>query len=189
MTTSLGTSTLMSVVPEEGPISPSDPAQPPGNAAQLPPLRSVHTTSFPELLARIGASLLVTTYQAGKLVVVRNEAGKLKTHFRNFGAPMGCAPRRQARAGHGLANLGVPRRPRRGGEARTTRRDTTPASCPDRATSPATSRATRWPGSATNSGSSTPGSPASARWTSREADKVSGVLSLLFRSLVGPTVV
>ena len=90
MTTSLGTSTLMSVVPEEGHISPSDPAQP-GDAAQPPPLRSVHTTSFPELLARIGASLLVTTYQAGKLVVVRNEAGKLNTHFRNFEAPMGLA--------------------------------------------------------------------------------------------------
>ena len=60
-------------------------------AALLPPLRSIHTTNFPELLARLGASLLVTTYQAGKLVVVRNEAGKLNTHFRDFQAPMGLA--------------------------------------------------------------------------------------------------
>jgi uncharacterized protein (TIGR03032 family) len=54
-------------------------------------MRSVHTTNFPDLLAQLGASLLVTTYQAGKLVVVRNEAGKLNTHFRNFEGPMGMA--------------------------------------------------------------------------------------------------
>jgi uncharacterized protein (TIGR03032 family) len=91
MTMSLGTRTIMPVVSEEGLIRLSDPTQQPGDAAQPPPLRSVHTTNFPELLARIGASLLVTTYQAGKLVVVRNEAGTLNTHFRNFDAPMGLA--------------------------------------------------------------------------------------------------
>ena len=32
------------------------------------PLRAVHTTNFPALLRQLGASLLVTTYQAGKLV-------------------------------------------------------------------------------------------------------------------------
>ena len=61
------------------------------DVAQPPPLRSIHTTNFSELVARIGASLLVTTYQAGKLVIVRNEAGKLNTHFRSFEAPMGLA--------------------------------------------------------------------------------------------------
>ncbi|MCO6047900.1 TIGR03032 family protein [Aeoliella sp. ICT_H6.2] len=55
------------------------------------PLRSVHTTSFPELLAQIGASVLVTTYQAGKLVVLRNDGGVLNTHFRNLLKPMGLA--------------------------------------------------------------------------------------------------
>ena len=55
------------------------------------PLRSVHTTSFPELLAQIGASVLVTTYQAGKLVVLRNDGGVLNTHFRNLHKPMGLA--------------------------------------------------------------------------------------------------
>ena len=55
------------------------------------PLRSVHTTSFPELLAQIGASVLVTTYQAGKLVVLRNDGGVLNTHFRNLVKPMGLA--------------------------------------------------------------------------------------------------
>lgn len=55
------------------------------------PLRSVHTTSFPGLLAQIGASVLVTTYQAGKLVVLRSDAGVLNTHFRNLVKPMGLA--------------------------------------------------------------------------------------------------
>lgn len=55
------------------------------------PLRSVHTTSFPELLRQLGASVLVTTYQAGKLVVLREDAGVLNTHFRNLNKPMGLA--------------------------------------------------------------------------------------------------
>ena len=53
------------------------------------PLRAVHTPNFPSLLRRIGASLLVTTYQAGKLVLVRDEGDHLNTHFRAFQAPMG----------------------------------------------------------------------------------------------------
>ena len=55
------------------------------------PLRAVHTTNFPALLRQIGASLLVTTYQAGKLVLVRDEGDHLNTHFRTFQAPMGMA--------------------------------------------------------------------------------------------------
>jgi len=54
-------------------------------------LRAVHTTNFPALLRRFGASLLVTTYQAGKLVLVRDEGDQLNTHFRAFQAPMGLA--------------------------------------------------------------------------------------------------
>jgi uncharacterized protein (TIGR03032 family) len=42
-------------------------------------------------LRRLGASLLVTTYQAGKLVLVRDEGDHLNTHFRGFQAPMGLA--------------------------------------------------------------------------------------------------
>ncbi len=55
------------------------------------PLRAVHTTNFPALLRKLGASLLVTTYQAGKLVLVRDEGDHLNTHFRTFQAPMGMA--------------------------------------------------------------------------------------------------
>src|SRR6202043_585934 len=56
-----------------------------------PPLRAVHTPNFPALLRQLGASLLVTTYQAGKLVLVRDEGDHLNTHFRAFQAPMGMA--------------------------------------------------------------------------------------------------
>jgi uncharacterized protein (TIGR03032 family) len=55
------------------------------------PLRSVHTGSFPDLVARAGGSLLVSTYQTGKLIVARNDATGLNTHFRNFDKPMGMA--------------------------------------------------------------------------------------------------
>jgi uncharacterized protein (TIGR03032 family) len=51
----------------------------------------VHTPNFPSLLRRLSASLLVTTYQAGKLVIVRDEGDHLNTHFRAFQAPMGMA--------------------------------------------------------------------------------------------------
>lgn len=64
---------------------------PAANDPAADPLRSVHTASFPELLAQLGASVLVTTYQAGKLVVLRNDEGVLNTHFRNLPKPMGLA--------------------------------------------------------------------------------------------------
>ena len=60
-----------------------------------PPLRSVHTTSFAQILNRLGISLAVTTYQAGKLVLLRPEPRAdgpvLNTHFRGFNKPMGFA--------------------------------------------------------------------------------------------------
>src|SRR5947209_7075231 len=58
---------------------------------QPPPLRSVHTSNFPELLDQLGISLLVTTYQAGKVVFLRADRGVLNTHFRDLPAPMGVA--------------------------------------------------------------------------------------------------
>ena len=55
------------------------------------PLVAAHTPNFPGLLRQLGASLLVTTYQAGRLVMVRDEGASLNTHFRAFNAPMGLA--------------------------------------------------------------------------------------------------
>ncbi len=66
----------------------SEPADPSSAA-----FGSVHTDSFAQLLARLGISVAVTTYQAGKLILLRAGAGDglLNTHFRNFKKPMGIA--------------------------------------------------------------------------------------------------
>jgi uncharacterized protein (TIGR03032 family) len=55
------------------------------------PLRSVYTQSFPEFLNQLGSSMLVSTYQTGKLICARHDGGQLNTHFRNFARPMGLA--------------------------------------------------------------------------------------------------
>jgi len=52
-------------------------------------LRSVHTSNLPELFEQLHISLIVSTYQAGKAIVVRNDNGTLNTHFRTFAKPMG----------------------------------------------------------------------------------------------------
>jgi uncharacterized protein (TIGR03032 family) len=74
-------------------MSSDKPADSEGSAADAgpSPLRSVHTTNFPAILDQLGSSLLVTTYQAGKLVVVRSDGGVINTHFRAFNKPMGMA--------------------------------------------------------------------------------------------------
>ena len=54
-------------------------------------LRSVHTKSFPGILERLRVSLVVSTYQAGKVIILRNDGGALNTHFRSFQKPMGIA--------------------------------------------------------------------------------------------------
>jgi uncharacterized protein (TIGR03032 family) len=54
-------------------------------------LRSVHTTSLSQLLRQGGFSFLVSTYQAGKLIVVRADGDVTNTHFRTFDTPMGMA--------------------------------------------------------------------------------------------------
>src|SRR5438046_32115 len=60
-----------------------------GNAQ--PPLKSVHTTTLPQLRQQGGCSFLVSTYQAGKLIVARSDGNQLNTHFRNFDTVMGVA--------------------------------------------------------------------------------------------------
>ena len=53
--------------------------------------RYVHTANFPEILEGLSASLVVSTYQAGKLIVVRASGGRLSTLLRHFERPMGLA--------------------------------------------------------------------------------------------------
>ncbi len=55
------------------------------------PFRYVHSGGFPGLLEELGLSLAVTTYQAGKLMLVRSGGGKLSMLLRSFEQPMGLA--------------------------------------------------------------------------------------------------
>ncbi len=61
------------------------------NGREVPTLRSVYTSNLPEILAQLNISLAVSTYQAGKVILVRNDGGTINTHFRNFAKPMGIA--------------------------------------------------------------------------------------------------
>lgn len=55
------------------------------------PLRSVYTGNLAGIFNQLGISLVVSTYQAGKLILVRHDDGSLNTHFRSFDKPMGIA--------------------------------------------------------------------------------------------------
>ena len=65
--------------------------QPQASSQAATDFRSVFTRSFPELLENIRSSLLISTYQSGRLIVARAVDGKLNTHFRAFASPMGIA--------------------------------------------------------------------------------------------------
>ncbi len=71
--------------------------RPPAASAPSPPvpgaspLRSVVTSSLPALLRQIGSSLLVSTYQSGRVILLRADGEALNTHFRSFQSPMGLA--------------------------------------------------------------------------------------------------
>ena len=70
-------------------------------AEPVAPLREVnyqHSTDLPALLSHLGVSLLVSTYQAGKLAVIHAAQDRLALKFLNFDQPMGMAvgPRRHA---------------------------------------------------------------------------------------------
>lgn len=67
------------------------------------PLRSVYTSNLPDILSQLGISLAVSTYQAGKLILVREDEGVVNTHFRTFHKPMGLAAS-QGRLSIGGAN-------------------------------------------------------------------------------------
>lgn len=67
------------------------PAEAVAASVQPDPLRSVHTSNLPGILDQLGISLAVSTYQAGKVILIRNEDGVINTHFRAFHKPMGIA--------------------------------------------------------------------------------------------------
>ena len=57
----------------------------------LTPVRFEHTLSFLEVLDRLGVCLLVSTYQAGKLLVIGAHEGALSCSFHGFEQVMGIA--------------------------------------------------------------------------------------------------
>jgi uncharacterized protein (TIGR03032 family) len=71
----------------------TDPNVPPGTdaAAGYRQVSYEHTRTFAALLEHLGASLLVSTYQAGKLALVGASRGTLALSFHNFDRPMGLA--------------------------------------------------------------------------------------------------
>ncbi len=56
-------------------------------------LQYVFGGELPDLLQQLGISLVVSTYQAGKLMIVRSRGGRINTLIRNFPQPMGVALR------------------------------------------------------------------------------------------------
>ena len=69
----------------------TDPRRP--HAPPESPFRSVNSPGFAGLLESLGITLLVTTYQAGKLMAVRGHEGRISTLLRGFERPMGLAVR------------------------------------------------------------------------------------------------
>ena len=55
--------------------------------------RYIQTDSFAEVLRELGASLVITTYQANKLLVARAMGEGLSMLVRTFDRPMGSAMR------------------------------------------------------------------------------------------------
>lgn len=64
---------------------------PPAATTGLSEVRYEHSRDFPDLLTHLGVSLLVSTYQAGKVLVLGGRQGKLALSFHNFEQPMGMA--------------------------------------------------------------------------------------------------
>ena len=79
---------------DDAPITDPTAEQPAAEQTPQPdPLRSVYTSSLGEILKQTGISLAVSTYQAGKVILVRYdpETETVNTHFRAFAKPMGIA--------------------------------------------------------------------------------------------------
>lgn len=64
--------------------APIDPTSPTAS-----PLRSVNSANFIDILDQLGSSLLISTYQTGRVVAIRKDGSTVNTHFRPFESPMG----------------------------------------------------------------------------------------------------
>ncbi|HEV8604383.1 MAG TPA: TIGR03032 family protein [Tepidisphaeraceae bacterium] len=89
---------LADIITSRRPPQPAG-SSPPAEAAPAPVVFNfTQSDSFAPLLKQLGASLLVTTYQANKVLVLREQQGGLSILVRTFERPMGMAvdPRRIA---------------------------------------------------------------------------------------------
>lgn len=55
------------------------------------PFSSSHTASIPKLLEQARASLIITTYKSGHIIIARNDEGRINTEFKHVSRPMGVA--------------------------------------------------------------------------------------------------
>lgn len=76
-------------MPDPTAAAPADAAA--SAAAPDEELASEQTEGLGAIFAELGISLAVSTYQAGKLILVRNDGGVLNTHYRDSRKPMGIA--------------------------------------------------------------------------------------------------
>jgi uncharacterized protein (TIGR03032 family) len=60
-------------------------------AAPTTPFSFQYTPQLPEILAELGCSLVVSTYQAGKVIMIRSDGERLTQLPRTFDEPMGLA--------------------------------------------------------------------------------------------------
>lgn len=58
-------------------------------------IQTFHTSNFPNILSHFGISLAVSTYQAGRVILLRADGGLINSHFRSFDKPMGLAADRE----------------------------------------------------------------------------------------------
>src|SRR5262249_2206937 len=83
-----------SVIEVEVPRESTDAGASPSERTGAPPPREIrheYTRSLPPLLSQLGTSLLVSTYQAGKVAAVGVAAGELTLSYHNFERAMGLA--------------------------------------------------------------------------------------------------
>src|SRR5262249_50141956 len=82
------------LVEAEAPRPSADAAASPPDRQGAPPTREIrheYTQSLPPLLSQLGVSLLVSTYQAGKVVAVGVAQDELSLSYHNFERAMGLA--------------------------------------------------------------------------------------------------
>ncbi len=79
--------------PARRPVRRPLPEAPRSQAPAVSPeaFRSSFTSGVPGLLRDLESSLIVSTYQSGRVILVRADGDRLNTHFRAFPRPMGIA--------------------------------------------------------------------------------------------------